>query len=285
MKIKSTLASPLLIAGAFAVMFPLTACKSDAEASATTADVQKEAPAITAEKNAPGKAAVAGVLDEKQAFATIAAKLKAANEKIQIKYIKPSPIAGMYEVNIEGKGLVYMEQNGEYFFDGKLLQIVGQEVVNVTDKSMSVLRKDLMASVDRDTEIIFSPKGEVKGSIAVFTDVDCGYCQKLHREVPALNEMGIEVRYLAYPRAGIGSRSYERIASAWCAENPQEALTKLKNREEIKDNVCADNPVADQYALGRKIGLTGTPAIVMETGELIPGYMPAKNLAERIGIN
>lgn len=281
MNIKSTLASPLLLAGAFAVMFPLTACKSDAEANTAKAE-EKPAPVVSTEQK---KATVAGVLDEKEAFATIAAKLKAANEQIQIKYIKPSPIAGMYEVNIEGKGLVYMEQNGEYFFDGKLLQIVGQEVVNVTDKSMSVLRKDLMASVKREDEIIFSPKGEVKGSIAVFTDVDCGYCQKLHREVPALNDMGIEVRYLAYPRAGIGSRSYERIASAWCAEDPKAALTKLKNREQIEDNVCQDNPVEDQYALGRKIGLTGTPAIVMDTGELIPGYMPAKNLAERIGIN
>lgn len=272
MKTISTLASRLLLVGAAAVFLPLTACKTDAEANTD------KAPAV-----AP-VAKTGGVLSEKDAIANISTKLKAANEGIVIKSINPSPVKGMYEVMLDGKGLVYMEQNGEYFFDGKLLQIVGKEVVNVTDKSMSVVRKSLMAEVSRDDEIVFSPVGEIKASVAVFTDVDCGYCQKLHREVPALNEMGIEVRYLAYPRAGINSKSYEKIASAWCADNPQEALTKIKNREPIEIKVCDGNPVAAQYELGKKIGLTGTPAIVMDNGELIPGYMPAKSLAERIGI-
>ena len=107
----------------------------------------------------------------------------------------------------------------------------------------------------------------------------------MHQEVPALNKAGVEVRYLAYPRAGIGSDSYRKIASAWCADDPQDAITKLKARQEIPENVCAGNPVAAQYSLGQRAGVRGTPALVLETGEMVPGYMAADDLVKRMGIN
>ncbi|MFT5670969.1 MAG: thiol:disulfide interchange protein DsbC, partial [Glaciecola sp.] len=116
-------------------------------------------------------------------------------------------------------------------------------------------------------------------------DVDCGYCRKLHEEVPALNAKGIEVRYLAYPRAGIGSPSYNKIVSAWCAVDQQNALTKLKQLEPIPTNICAGNPVAAQFALGGKMGVRGTPALVLDSGRLLPGYMPADRLAAELGVN
>ena len=125
----------------------------------------------------------------------------------------------------------------------------------------------------------------MRASVTVFTDVDCFYCQKLHNEVPAMNERGIEVRYLAYPRAGVGSESYRKIASAWCDKDPQEAITRLKNRQNIPENVCPGNPVADQFMLGQQAGVRGTPALVLESGEMVPGYLSAQDLAARVGIN
>ena len=115
--------------------------------------------------------------------------------------------------------------------------------------------------------VIFPAVGETKGVVSVFTDVDCGYCRKLHQEVPKLNQMGIEVRYLAYPRAGVGSRSYQKIVSAWCAADPNKAMTQLKSGMEIPDVSC-ENPVAAQFDLGQQVGVTGTPAIVLEDGRL-----------------
>ncbi|WP_018277657.1 DsbC family protein [Teredinibacter turnerae] len=249
----------------------LISCKSEAESSQASA--KDAAPAASAAQ-----------VSAAQAEENIRKSLMTANENLRIRKIQPSVIPGMYEVQIMGKGIIYMEENGEYFIDGQMLHLDGKKIVNVTDESMTGLRKDLLATVSKDDAIVFSPKGEVKASIAVFTDVDCGYCQKLHREVPALNDMGIEVRYLAYPRAGINSMSYQKIASAWCADDPRKALTALKNREDIAMNVCEGNPVASEYELGQQMGVTGTPAIVLDSGVLIPGYMPAKNLAERIGV-
>ncbi len=212
-------------------------------------------------------------------------KLSAARKDLKYSDFKPSPIKGIYQGLINnGEGVIYVTEDAEYFFPGDMIQVTQDGFVNITENQKNGLRKTLLADVSRDDMIIFSPKGEVKASIAVFTDVDCGYCQKLHQEVPKLNELGVEVKYLAYPRAGIGSASYKKVVSAWCADDRQEALTKLKRREFIPEKLCDTNPIAKQFSLARKVGVTGTPALVLEDGTLIPGYMKADQLANRLGI-
>ncbi|WP_045860522.1 DsbC family protein [Teredinibacter purpureus] len=279
MKIRFPLSSRLLGLAFTCSLLSLSACKGEADTGVAAAS---EGPKGVVK--APAKTGEVSADELKTASDTIAKALLAANENLRIRAIKPTAIPGLYEVQIMGRGIVYMEETGNYFIDGKMLQIAGTEVVNITDLSMVGVRADLLADIKKEDTIVFAPEGEIKASIAVFTDVDCGFCQKLHQEVPALNELGIEVRYLAYPRAGVNSNSYNKITSAWCADNPQEALTRLKNRQEIPMNVCEGNPVASQYEVGQQMGVTGTPSIIMQDGQMIPGYMPAAQLAERIGI-
>jgi thiol:disulfide interchange protein DsbC len=136
---------------------------------------------------------------------------------------------------------------------------------------------------------VFPALGEKKTTITIFTDVDCYYCQKLHAEMPAINALGIEVRYLAFPRAGLGSSSYQVMVDSWCAENPNEFLTEAKARSHNKQALQTspkpcNNPVTAHYTLGQQIGVTGTPAIVLDSGELLPGYLPARELAKRVGV-
>lgn len=132
--------------------------------------------------------------------------------------------------------------------------------------------------------IVFAPAGEVKGEITVFTDTSCFYCQKLHKEVPELNKHGIRVRYLAFPRGGADSAGYRQLVGAWCADNPQEALTALKNKEPIPVQQCDPNPIDEQYSLGQQMGVRGTPAIITDTGQMIPGYQSADKLLATLGV-
>ena len=124
--------------------------------------------------------------------------------------------------------------------------------------------------------IVFSPK-EVKHTISVFTDIDCGYCRKLHNEMHKYNELGIKVRYLAYPRSGPGTPSFIKAENVWCADDRQQALTDAKNGKEVKSKAC-DNPVKQEFLIGTQVGVTGTPAIFLENGQLLPGYFPAERL-------
>lgn len=248
-----------------AAVFSLSGCKSEAGSEAKAADTASSG--LSADF-------IAGV----------AKKFSDARPDLSVSDVQTTEVEGIYQVVFEDKGSVYWVDKGDYFFVGDLFQIQGSKLVNIKAKQSNGPRKELIASINKDDMIVFSPKGDVKASVAIFTDVDCGYCRKLHQEVPRLNEMGIEVKYLAYPRAGIGSPSYDKIASAWCAEDRNDAISKLKNGQSIPIEVCDNNPVESQFNIGIRAGLTGTPAIVLESGELIPGYLPAEQLAKTIGI-
>ncbi len=200
---------------------------------------------------------------------------------IEVSKVEPSDAKGLYEVSIKNGPTVYATEDGKYFMTGDLFYLAPGSFINIAERDREKLRKQRMADVERSDMIVFPAEGKTKGAVYVFTDVDCGYCRKLHNEVPELNKLGIEVRYLAYPRdfpRGAQSRTTPKMVSAWCAEDPQQALTALKNNQDIKPASC-ENPVAEQYMLGGVMGVTGTPAIVTEGGELIPGYMPAAQLA------
>lgn len=241
-----------------------------------TAACSKQAP----EERAAPAASVAGApASAADAETAIRARFKTARPDVVISEVKPSDVPGIYHVQLENGPEVYVSADGKYFFLGDLFAVTDTGFSNLAEIRRNGERKELMAAVKREDMIIFSPEGDTKGAVYVFTDVDCGYCQKLHKEVPQLNAMGIEVRYLAYPRAGLGTPTYRKMESAWCADDRQAAMNALKSRQPVAEKSC-DNPIATEYKLGADIGVTGTPAIVTTSGQLIPGYMPADRLAK-----
>ena len=210
------------------------------------------------------------------------ASIKKNLPQIPIEGVFDTPMAGLYGVELAGGQIIYGSADGGYIISGDMYQL-GDEVVNLAETRRAVHRKEVMDQVPVEDMIVFSPTGDRRSYVNVFTDVDCGYCRKLHLEMADLNALGIEVRYLAYPRAGIGTPTYDKIVSAWCAENPNEAITELKAGRTIPTKSC-DHPVGKQYEVGQKVGVTGTPAIITASGRLLPGYMPAKDLAAAIGL-
>jgi thiol:disulfide interchange protein DsbC len=215
----------------------------------------------------------------------IRAKLGQARPDFKVENVQPSVVDGIYEVQLADGPLLYTSADGDFFFLGDLFAVSMGGIVNLSEQRRDLDRKQLMAGIAEKDMIVFPAEGTRKASVTVFTDVDCFYCQKLHQEVPAMNKAGIEIRYLAYPRSGIGSESYRKIASAWCAEDRNTAMTRLKSREDIDENVCPGNPVAEQFMLGQQVGVRGTPALVLESGQMVPGYLSAEDLASRLGIN
>jgi thiol:disulfide interchange protein DsbC len=192
--------------------------------------------------------------------------------------IEPAPIAGLYEAIIAGY-VFYVSEDGKFIIrDGDILDLT-QDAKNITEERRNGLRLDALKQVDIKDSINFKPEGESKYVVYVFTDVDCPYCSKLHKEVPEMNKVGIEIRYLAFPRAGMGSPTYKTMQSVWCAKDQQAAMTKAKNRESIDPLEC-DNPIEEEYKLGVQLGVTGTPAMILPDGKLLPGYAPADRLLQ-----
>ncbi|OOV88772.1 DsbC family protein [Oceanospirillum linum] len=210
-------------------------------------------------------------------------KLESAGPSIPVDEIRPSLVEAIYEVELKTGEILYSTADGAYIFTGDLYQIAPQGFKNITEERRMAARASEIKSLDASQMVVFPAKGEQKGQITVFTDIDCVYCRKLHKEVTKLNELGVTVRYLGFPRAGIGSGSYYSMVSVWCAENQQDAMTQAKQGESVEDKQC-ENPIADQYRLGQKLGVQGTPAIFLDDGRLLPGYMPAERLATALGL-
>ncbi len=191
--------------------------------------------------------------------------------------ISEIPIDGILQVQINGD-IVYISADGKYMFQGRIIDLDTQE--DLTEAAKAVLRRELMLDIDPAEQITFSPEDPVH-ELMVFTDIDCGYCRKLHSQVDEYNKQGIAIHYLAFPRAGIGSRSYEKAVAVWCANDQQSALTQAKLGDE-PDPLQCKNPVAEQYQLGIDLGVTGTPALLTSSGQLIPGYVPPAQLRSRL---
>jgi thiol:disulfide interchange protein DsbC len=223
-------------------------------------------------------------------YTELESSLARINPDLKAASIEVTPMFGIYDIVLTSGDRIYMSADGEFFFAGTMYQnSFGESLLNLTEQGAIKTRLVAMNSAAAQRAWVFPAIGEKKATITVFTDVDCYYCQKLHAEMPEINALGIEVRYLAFPRAGLGSSSYQVMVDSWCAENANEFLTEAKARSHDKQAPQAspkacDNPVAVHYTLGQQIGVNGTPAIVLPSGELLPGYLPAKELAKRVGV-
>lgn len=221
--------------------------------------------------------------------AKVLAQLRTAIEVpgagLSVESARHSDLPGMVEVQFKDGPLVYASEDGAFFIIGDLYAVGPTGYVNLAEQRRDTEREALLAAVSRDDMIVFPATGEARSYITVFTDTTCFYCQKLHQEVPELNRRGVEVRYLAYPRSGVGSDGFRQLATAWCASDRRDTLTRMKNREAVADNVCAGNPVARQYELGQEMGVRGTPAIVTADGQMIPGYRQVDDLLSVMGLD
>jgi thiol:disulfide interchange protein DsbC len=191
--------------------------------------------------------------------------------------IAPSPMEGVSEVLI-GPRLMYVSNDGKYLLQGSLIDLKTR--TDIGEERRDGIRLDALNDLGEEKMIVF-PAKEQKHVITVFTDIDCGYCRKLHDEMDKYNEMDITVRYLMFPRAGIDSPSYKKAVTVWCSKDQQDAMTRSKSGENLP-NVTCDNPVKEEYELGQLIGVRGTPAIVMEDGAMLPGYVPAARLVKAL---
>ncbi|MFQ5658948.1 MAG: DsbC family protein [Gammaproteobacteria bacterium] len=208
---------------------------------------------------------------------TITTALKGVFPDLEVTRIRKSRIDGLYEVML-GPEVIYVSGDGRFLFQGNLLDL--QQHRNLSEEQRKNARVDLLRNIPKNEFIEFAPE-HVKHTIYVFTDITCPYCQRLHKDMPTLNKLGIAVRYLAFPRAGVPSRTYEDMESVWCAADRNKALTDAKLGKKVKSKQC-NNPVAHQFALGQAMGVRGTPAIYLENGRELPGYMPPKAIAQAI---
>ncbi|MGC4028738.1 MAG: DsbC family protein [Steroidobacteraceae bacterium] len=203
----------------------------------------------------------------------LAAKIPGAS----VEDLRATPVAGVYELT-HGADISYVSADGKFLFAGDLYQIADNgNFPNLSESRRRELRLKLVNAVPESQMLVFGPQ-TAKHTLTVFTDVDCAWCRRLHSQINDYNKAGIRVRYMFFPRTGPDTESWEKAEQVWCSADRKAALTTAKLGKPLTAKVCGETPVAGQYALGRELGVSGTPGLVLETGELVPGYLPPAQL-------
>lgn len=200
--------------------------------------------------------------------------------QLQVMEVRETPMPDLYELIMSSGEILLSDRSGQFLITGELYMTQAQGLTNLTAQTRQLQVKGWIDDVSEDQMIIFSPENP-QATITVFTDVDCTYCRRLHHDVEAINARGIAVRYMAYPRGGADSTAYQKMVSVWCAPDRERAMTQAKNGQNLPEREC-QNTVLDHHSLGNRIGITGTPAIVLPDGTLVPGYMEVDRLSAMV---
>ncbi len=206
--------------------------------------------------------------------------MKMIAPKMDVGSVTESPIKGLYEV-VAGPLVIYMSADGQYLVQGKMMNLAtGQDLTERAKAEYEVSRRDFnvdqIKAVSEKTMIVYEPENP-QYTVNVFTDIDCGYCRKLHSDMDGYLKNGIRIRYLSFPRAGLGSSSFDKARNVWCADDQKLAMTDAKAGKTIPTIEC-DAPIADHLSLGGRLNVNGTPALFLEDGESLPGYIPPDKL-------
>ena len=204
--------------------------------------------------------------------------LQSINPRIEVDHVGPSPLPGFREAVVGGQ-VVYISDDGRYLLQGALYDVV--EKKDLSQAGMAEVRRRLLATIPASERIVFAPENPVH-TVSVFTDVECGYCQKLHEDIAEYNRLGIAIEYLAFPRMGPASEDFAKMVSVWCADDRRKALTDAKAGRSVPSRTCARTPVDMQYRAGQRMGLEGTPMILAEDGTMLGGYLPPEGLLQRL---
>lgn len=217
--------------------------------------------------------AAAGDASDAQARAAIQSLVPGA----KIDSMAEAKLPGFYEVMLQGQ-IVYVSQDGKYLVQGSVFDIASK--TDITEASRAVQRRDVLKTLGKDKRISYSP-ASAKHTVTVFTDIDCGYCRRMHQQMADYNKLGIAVDYLFFPRSGVGSESFDKAVSVWCAADRAKALTDAKAGAALDKKECA-NPIEEEYHLGNKIGVSGTPAVIAADGTQLGGYLPPDQMLQRL---
>jgi thiol:disulfide interchange protein DsbC len=258
-----------VLAGALLLLAGFALFAQDSRAPRTDSET-----AAVAESDAMNRGAV---LDDAALSEKLSRTMAAASQnQLHVVAIRETAMPGLLEVELNTGELLFSDRTGDFLVTGDLFRTSDRGLINLSAEARKLKVVEMIAAVPEEEMIIYRPD-EVKASITVFTDADCTFCRKLHGDLEQILDAGIEVRYLAFPRGGPASTVYPKMISIWCSEDRNKVMTQAKNGQNIPEREC-DNPVLEHFELGNRVGISGTPAVVLEDGSVVPGYLDVERL-------
>ncbi|HEY6093437.1 MAG TPA: DsbC family protein [Gallionellaceae bacterium] len=206
------------------------------------------------------------------------ADIKAALQKKlpqlgEITQVNKSPVPGLYEV-VTQDHLFYTDEQGQFLIEGAIYDL--KSMRNVTEA-----RARQLFAIDFNKLPLNLALKKVKGKgerkLAIFTDPNCGFCQRLEKELLKIDNVTLYL--FMYP---IFQGSDEKVKAVWCSKDQVKAWDDLMQKGVMPPPGKCNTPTEKVLALGRQLNVNGTPALVFSDGTINPGYLPAEQLEKAL---
>lgn len=195
-------------------------------------------------------------------------------DKKDIK-ISNTPVPRLKRVTTP-RGVFYVTEDGKYLTEGPIYDMSKKTPVNIANSE----NVKLIASIDKNA-IVYKAKNE-KYVVSVFTDYTCSYCKKFHEEIDQYLDAGISIHYFAFPRKGLNSEVAKNMQSIWSVRDRKTAFDNAYKTGSVSPASSMIPYIQMQYTVGVKLGISGTPAIVLPNGQLVGGYVPVEQLLDML---
>ncbi len=196
---------------------------------------------------------------------------------MKVESVTKADYLGLYEVYAEGE---------IFYTDEKLTAILHGELIDAkTKKNITLARKQKLSAIKFSDLPLGSAVKQVRGNgkrvFATFEDPNCGYCKRLAKDMATLDNATIYT--FLYPI--LSPESAEKSTKIWCAPDRAKAwndwMIQGKAPPAAAEN-CDSTTVSKNVALGRKLGITGTPTIIFSNGERVSGALPLADLEQKL---
>jgi thiol:disulfide interchange protein DsbC len=186
-----------------------------------------------------------------------------------IDEISKSPMAGLYEIRVNGNDIFYTDAEGNFLIQGNLIDTKLRR--NLTEERVDKLNAvafDALPLKDAFTIV----RGNGKRKLAVFEDPNCGYCKRFERDMQKVTD--VTVYMFLYPI--LGPDSVEKSKNLWCAKDKGKAWQDLMVHDRpVAPASCDSSALARNIEFGKKYRITGTPTLIFADGSRVPGAVSA----------
>jgi thiol:disulfide interchange protein DsbC len=193
--------------------------------------------------------------------------------------VAPGPFPGVWEVDVVRNGKIYplyIDYSLKYLFNGQFIRLA--DMANLTALRYQDLNRVDVASIPVQDAIRYGSKA-AKKTVIVLSDPTCAYCVKLHGEIKKATAKDPDVAFLVmpYPRNRNDKATYSKCLAAVCAKS-EKLLDDAYAGKEVPAPTCKSTAVDETMKLADRLGIQGTPSMVLPDGRIVSGYMEADAL-------
>jgi len=195
----------------------------------------------------------------------------------KIDEVSKTPIPGLYELRI-GTEVLYSDERGDHVIEGHLIE-------TKTRNDLTTARIDKLTAIDFASlplkDAIVWKQGTGARKMVVFADPNCGYCKKFEKEMQQVKD--VTVYTFLYPI--LGGDSPDKSRNLWCAKDNGAAWRDwmINGTAPARSmGQCDTAALQRNVALGKKLRVTGTPALVFEDGKRVPGAMAPEQVEKQL---